>query len=216
MLNHMLKKLGFTQKGLLKVILGCLIMSFTIVNVHMQSDITEGGVLGFTLFSYRAFGFNPAILGVILDFVCFAFGISVFGKRFIWKTATASITFAVFYRLFLFIGPIIPSAYEYPLISAVIGGLGIGIGCGLVITEGGAAGGDDALALLISKKSKLRIAHAYLLTDFIVLGLSITYIPFFRLLFSFLTTMVSSFVVGKFEEGISFSKLFIKKENVVV
>lgn len=216
MLNQMLKKLGFSKKGLLKVMLGCALMAFTIVNVHMQSDITEGGVLGFTLFSYRAFGFNPAILGIILDFCCFAFGVSIFGKKFIWKTAVASVAFGIFYRLFLFIGPVLPSIYDYPFLCAVVGGIGIGTGCGMVITEGGAAGGDDALALLISKKSKLGIAQAYLVTDFIVLGLSITYIPLVRLVFSFLTTMVSSFVVGKFEEGIKIPEINIGKKEVRV
>ncbi|MGO1580772.1 MAG: YitT family protein [Peptoniphilaceae bacterium] len=207
MLNRMLGKIYFSKKGLLKVVLGCILMAFTLVNIHMQAEITEGGVIGFTLFSYKIFGINPAIAGLVIDFACFSLGISMFGKKFLWKTAVASVTFGFFYKLFLFIGPVIPSIYDFPFLCSIIGGLGIGIGCGLEISEGGASGGDDALALIISKKSKISIGKAYLVTDFVILGLSITYIPFIRLIFSVLTTMVSSFIIERFENGFNFPVL---------
>lgn len=201
LLNQMLKKLGFSSwRGPVKIVIGCFIMAFTLVNVHMQADITEGGILGFTLFSYRIFNINPAILGVVLDFICFALGFSMFGKKFIWKTAIASTTFAIFYKTFISLGPILPSIYDKPFLSALVGGLGIGFGCGLVLTEGGAAGGDDALAMVMSKKFKIEISKAYIIADFVVLALSLAYIPAIRLLFSFLTTTVSSLVLGRFEK----------------
>ena len=39
-----------------------------------------------------------------------------------------------------------------PLVAAAVGGVFVGVGVGLVVRAGGAAGGDDALALVISKK----------------------------------------------------------------
>jgi len=89
--------------------------------------------------------------------------------------------------------------YNLPVVAAILGGIGIGIGCGMVVTQGGAAGGDDVLALIINKKTKLSLARAYLFTDITVLLLSLMYIPVLRLFFSFLTTVVSSFLIGQFE-----------------
>ena len=68
-----------------------------------------------------------------------------------------------------------------------------------MVTQGGAAGGDDALAFVISKRLNCSIARAYLLTDGVVLLLSLIYISPGRLVYSFITTLVSSFLIGQFE-----------------
>ncbi|CDZ74634.1 putative l membrane protein [Peptoniphilus sp. ING2-D1G] len=174
-------------------------MAFTVVNIHMQADITEGGILGLTLFLYKIFNLDPSYVSPILDFLCFAAAMSLFGKNFLKKTAVASVAFALFYKIFLSIGAFIPNLYNFPIIAAIIGGIGIGIGCGLVVTEGGAAGGDDALALMLSHKFKINLSKAYLFSDFVILALSLAYIPFGRIFFSLLTTFVSSILIGQFE-----------------
>ena len=207
MLNRILKWFGLTKKGFLSVIAGCAIMAFVVVNIHMPSKITEGGVLGLTLFMNKVIGLNPAFVSPVLDVLCFAFGASLFGLVFLRKTALASMLFASFYAVFLKIGLLIPSMYNEPLLAAVLAGIGIGIGCGLVITQGGAAGGDDALALIISKKTGMGISYAYLFTDITILLLSLVYIPFGRIIFSLITTMVSSFIIGQFEVKIPAVKI---------
>lgn len=110
-------------------------------------------------------------------------------------------------------GPIIPDLYSYPLLAAIVGGVGIGLGCGLVVSQGGATGGDDALALVVSNKTKINISYAYLLMDIIVLVMSLTYIPFARLIYSLITTTVSSVLVGQFEVSLSPS---VEKTNLSI
>ncbi len=130
----------------------------------------------------------------------------MFGRNFLKKTVVASLSFALFYKVFLQIGSLIPSLYSYPVLAAIIGGIGIGVGCGLVVSEGGASGGDDALALVLANKLKINISKAYVATDFVVLALSLVYIPFGRIVFSMLTTVVSSFIIGQFEVDLASSK----------
>ena len=76
-----------------------------------------------------------------------------------------------------------------------LGGLFVGIGVGLVVRQGGSSGGDDALALVISKLSRCRLSRAYLVTDLSVLLLSLTYIPFQRIAYSLVTVTVSSLLI---------------------
>ena len=180
MLSRMLKFFGLTKKGLLKIILGCAIMAFAVVNVHKQSGVTEGGVLGMMLFLNKIFGFDQSITSVVLDVSCYVLGFSIMGFDFVKKAFVATISFAV-------------------LLASIIGGICIGLGCGLVVSEGGAAGGDDALAMTISTKSGLKISLAYLFSDITVLALSLLYIPVDRIMFSLLTTVISSFLIGQFE-----------------
>ncbi|WP_264319291.1 YitT family protein, partial [Paraclostridium bifermentans] len=45
---------------------------------------------------------------------------------------------------------------------SIIAGVFVGLGSGLVVRAGGAAGGDDALALVISKTTSLKIGKVYM------------------------------------------------------
>lgn len=214
MLSKSLSKLSLPKKEIVLIALGCLIMAFGIVNIHMPSQITEGGVLGLVLFSHKVLGLDPSIMSILLDVACYTLAFTILGWKFLKKAIVASMFFAAFYRICLAIGPVVPSLYDYPLIAAVVGGIFIGVGCGFVVTQGGAAGGDDALALVISKRMNCSIARAYLLTDGVVLLLSLIYIAPGRLVYSFITTLVSSFLIGQFE--VRLEKLKLKKPSFSV
>ena len=88
-----------------------------------------------------------------------------------------------------------PDLSAYPLTAAIVGAAFVDIGVGLVIRQGGSAGGDDALALTISKALHWKLSHAYLFTDIVVQLLSLTYIPFKRIIFSMLTATISSYLI---------------------
>ena len=199
MLSGILRRLEITKDDLLKISIGCAIMAFGVINIHEPSQITEGGVLGLGLFLKKVFGLNLAYMSLILDGLCYFLGLSILGGPFLKKSALATFLFSAFYALFDQMGPVLPDLAHLPFLAAIAGGIFIGCGCGIAITAGGCAGGDDALAMVISKKAKWPIARAYLLTDFVVLALSLTYISPGRLVFSFLTTLVSSYLIGQFE-----------------
>lgn len=213
MLNQKLTWFKLTRAGLFNIFLGSMIMAFTVVNIHIPSQITEGGILGLALLSYKIFGINPSILSPIMDVICIIIGINIFGKTFLRRTMVASILFALSYKIFSIMGPILPNLYSYPLLAAIVGGIGIGLGCGLVVSQGGASGGDDALALVVANKAKINISYAYLLMDVIVLVMSLTYIPFGRIIFSLITTTVSSVLVGQFEIKVSPA---VEKTNLTI
>lgn len=199
MLSHMLRRLELTKVEFSKIVLGCAIMAFGVINVHEPSQITEGGVLGLSLLLKKVFGLNLSYASPVLDGLCYALGFSMLGKRFLKKSAVATVAFSVLYAVFNRMGPVLPNLYDAPFIAAIAGGIFIGCGCGIAVTAGGCAGGDDALAMVISKKLKWPISRAYLFTDFVVLGLSLSYIAPSRLIFSFMTTVVSSYLIGQFE-----------------
>ena len=91
----------------------------------------------------------------------------------------------------------LPDLSPYPIGAALAGGVFVGIGVGLVVREGGASGGDDALALIISKLARCKISRAYFITDFTVLMLSLSYIPVKNILCSLITVTLSSFLIEK-------------------
>lgn len=179
---------------------GTAILSFGLFNVHSQSLITEGGVLGMTLLLQHWFGISPSISGIIMDFTCYFIGWRILGNSFLKNAVFASCCFSLSYRVWENVGYLIPNLSSHQLIASVLGALFVGVGVGIVVKEGGASGGDDALALVISKLAKCRISKAYLATDLTVLCLSLSYIPFGKIFYSLITVTLSSFIIDKIQD----------------
>lgn len=188
-------------KQYVTLLLGSAILAFGLFNVHSQSMITEGGVLGMTLLIDYWFGISPGITGPAMDFVCYFLAYRLLGKAFLRYAITATCGFSVFYNIFEAIGPLLPNMGGTPVLAAIVGGLFVGVGVGLVVRAGGASGGDDALALMLSHTLHCNIAKAYLATDLVVLLFSLSYVPLHKILCSLITVTLSSFIIGRIHLG---------------
>ena len=185
----------FTLRRILCILLGTAICSFGIYNIHRQTGVTEGGVLGMIVLLNYWFDISPSILSVSLDLLCYALAFRRLGLRFLIISGVSSLSLSMFFRIWESFPPMLPNFYDRPLIAAVLGALFIGVGVGVVIRNGGSCSGDDALALFISNVTGWRISRAYLITDFTVLALSLTYIPFNRIFYSLITVTLSSYII---------------------
>ena len=123
-------------------------------------------------------------------------GWKLLGKRFLIYSFISSIGFSVFYRIFEQFDSLFPNIGEKPLLAAVVGALFVGISVGLRVRVGGAPTGDDALAMSLERVLPLDIQWIYLISDLVVLLISLTYIPVSRITYSLLTVVLSGQIIG--------------------
>ena len=194
----------FTRKSLEKpvflyliIVLGACILSFGLYNIHERTGVTEGGVLGMTLLLQHWFALSPAITSPVMDIACYLLAWHFLGNAFAKYAVAASLAFAASHALWEQFPPLLPDLSAFPMAAAILGALFVGLGVGLVVRIGGACGGDDALALTIAHVSRWPISRCYLFTDLAVLLLSLTYIPFARIVYSLVTVTISSVVIGR-------------------
>ncbi len=179
------------------IIIGSFILSFGIYNIHSPSNVTEGGVLGLILLIEYWFNVSPAISSFIIDVSCFLIGFKILGGSFLKSSLVATITFSLSYRIWQIWPPILPDFSNQPLVAAVLGGIFVGVGVGICVRQGAAAGADDSLALIYSHFRKTNVAKFYIMSDITILTLSLSYIPLEKIVFSFLSVFISSFVISK-------------------
>lgn len=182
------------------ILIGTAALSFGIYNVHRRSQITEGGVLGLILLLDHWMGIPPAVASPALDLLCYAFSFRILGKNFIGVSAVSTVCLSGTFLLWQQFPPMLPDLSGSPLAAALVGGVFVGVGTGLVVREGGSTGGDDALALAISKSTGCRLFFSYSATDLTVLLLSLTYLSVRRIAFSVLTVFVSSFLIDRIKQ----------------
>ena len=172
------------------------VLAFGLYHVHSFSGVTEGGVLGMTLLLQHWLSLSPAVSGFVLNAACYALGWRVLGRKFVVYSVVSTASFSVAYAIIEQFPPLWPQLYDMPLLSAILGAVFVGIGCGFSVWVGGASGGDDALAMAVSHLLHWPIQRVYLITDLAVLGLSLSYIPLSRMWYSLLTVILSGQIVG--------------------
>lgn len=170
--------------------------AFGMYNIHALSGVTEGGIFGLILLLHHWCGLSPAFTSLILNGGCYLLGWKTLGKEFIGYSIAAALGYSLGYRVCEQFPPLWPGIAELPLLASVAGALFIGIGAGLCVRVGGATSGDDALAMSLTHLTGIPIQRLYLISDLIVLGMSLSYIPLRRIGYSLLTVILSGQIIG--------------------
>ena len=178
------------------LLIGSIVQAIGIYNIHAVSSVTEGGVLGLTLLLKHWFDLSPAISSFVLNLACYMIGWRTLGKEFIGYSLISICIYSVSYGICEQFPPFCPEIASFPLAAAILGALFIGVGAGLCVRAGGATAGDDALAMSFRHILKIPIQWVYLASDLTVLLLSLSYIPFRRIVWSLLTVILSGQIIG--------------------
>ena len=177
----------FTAKRIAMILLGTAILSFGIHNIHQRTAITEGGIIGLVLLINHWLGVPASVASPLLDAASYALAFKFLGWDFLLSAGLASVSLAGFYRIWECLPPMLPDLTPWPLAAALLGGVFVGVGVGLIVRQGGSSGG-------------WRLSRAYLFTDLTILFASLSYIPFRRIAFSLVTVTVSSLLIDFIKE----------------
>ena len=179
---------------ILCIVLGSIIVSFAVCFIHSKTSLTEGGQIGVELLLQHWFNISPAYSSVFIDLLLYILGFIILNKKFrinaIIGTLTYSISFFIFERVYLSL-PFLNNL----LLSSIIGGVLVGIGCGIVVGHIGSCGGDDSLALILNKILKLPLFVCYFTIDLMVIIISMSYIDIKIIPYSILTSFISSLII---------------------
>ena len=183
------------QNSLVAFFSGAL-LAFGLYHVHACSGVTEGGILGLALLLDHHFQLSPAVTNFILNGLCYLLGWKLLGTLFIAYSAIGTVGFSLAYGILEQFPPLWPELYQHPLWAALLGAIFVGVSVGFCVRAGGALNGDDALAMSVAHVTPLKIHQVYLISDLSVLALSLTYIPWQRLIYSLLTVLLSGRIIG--------------------
>ena len=122
------------------------------------------------------------------------------GREFVIYSMISTLGFSAAYKICEQFDPLWPQLAHMPLTASIVGAVFVGVGAGFCVRMGGAPGGDDALAMSLAFLTHIKIQWIYLLTDFLVLFLSVSYIPLSKLVYSFITVLLSGQIIGLIQQ----------------
>ncbi|HJV45916.1 MAG TPA: YitT family protein [Bacillota bacterium] len=173
-------------------------------------DIASGGVSGISIILKDLFGWRPAFTQWGFNAGLILLGFAFLGRQFGVKTIIG--TFIL--PLFVILTEKWPTITSEPLLAALYGGVGVGLGIGLVFRANASTGGTDLIAQIVHKYTGISLGIAVLFIDgLVVLSAAIVYGPE-KALYALITLYVTGKTVDIVQVGLGMTKIgFIISEN---
>ncbi len=204
-MSAFLKKYGVT-------LLGALIMAISLNLFLIPADIAPGGLSGVAIIIHHLANIPVGISILLLNIPLFLCSIRYFSAGFMISSLFGMIFLSVFTDVFTFLKPVTSDL----LLSAVYGGVLMGIGLGLVFRVGSSTGGTDIGAQILKKHFPfVSVGRFVLIIDAIIVTLAgLTFGRWEVTLYSAIALYICSYIVDLLIEGIDFAKVaYVISEN---
>ena len=132
------------------ITIGCAMVAFSLNFFLEPHTIAPGGVTGLAIVIQKTIGIPIDLTNLIINIPLFILGLVVLGRTFGAKTAYATVMLSAFIRLFIILYSNLIITNDL-LLSAIYGGVIMGVGLGIVFRSGGTTGGTDLAGAILNK-----------------------------------------------------------------
>jgi len=194
------------------IVLGTFIMAVAYVIFISPFKFAPGGVYGIAIVLHHLFEFPIGVSGILMDIPLTIIGFWILGPRFGVKTIAGMVLLSGWISAIEYFYGYEPFVPSQPMLSALYGGVLIGIGLGLVFKSKATSGGSDIIAMILAKYfHNISLGQLMIVVDSTIVLLSwIAFKDPMIPLFSWIIIFITGKVVDIMIEGIGYEKtLFI-------
>ncbi len=185
-----------SMKTVIGVLLGNMVLAFTVAAFLVPQGIITGGAtgIGLTIGHYVSWDLSAIIF--VVNVVLFVLGTIVLGKKFALTTLISTFVYPVLLSIMRSI-PGITELTDNIMLAALYGGALLGLGIGLVVRVGASTGGTDILALVLHKWFHISLAVFVYIVDFTVLLCQALFSNSEQILYGILVLIVSTIALNR-------------------
>ncbi|HNQ68806.1 MAG TPA: YitT family protein [Bacteroidales bacterium] len=198
-------------KSVLLILCGTFIMAAGFVYFISPYRIVPGGVYGIAIVLHHMLNLPTGMIALAMDIPLTLIGIKILGPKFGWKTVLGFISLAVFVDLLTYFHGDTPLVEGDALLSAIFGGVLIGVGLGLVFKSKATSGGTDIVAMIFNKYTKIPLGQLMIYIDSVIVLIGLVAFKDWKIpLYSWIVIYITGKVVDLILEGATYNKaLFI-------
>ncbi len=196
---------------------GTLIMAAGFVFFINPYKFAPGGVYGISIILHHLTkpfvekflpeGLPIGLTSLSMDIPLAIIGTKVLGPRFGAKTVVGFVSTAVFVDVLQFFWGDKPLVPNEPLLSAIFGGVLVGVGLGLVFRSKATSGGTDIIAAILEKFTKLPIGQLLMYVDTSIAMLTLLAFHDWSIpLYSIIIIYITGRVIDTTLEGFDYNK----------
>ncbi|WP_235849088.1 MULTISPECIES: YitT family protein [Bacillaceae] len=197
------------------VLLGSAIVAITFNIFLLPNRIASGGVSGISILLQNTLGFEPAFTQWGLNIPLFIAGVLLLGGSLVGSIMYGVKTFVgtVFLPFVVFLTRDWEPATTDPLLAALFGGIGVGLGLGIVFRSNSSTGGTDLAAQIVNKYTGMSLGACVFTMDGLVVISSAFIFGFEYALYALIGLFVTGKTIDLVQTGLGYSKMAIIISN---
>ncbi len=193
---------------MLKLILGCLLISLSYNIFIAPNKLVSGGVSGLAIIINNVINLQNSTIILIMNSILLILSMFFLGKKKTNATILGSILFPIFVRITENINVWLKIDTSSILFSTIIGGIIFGVGAGIIYKAGFTTGGTDILNQIVSQYFKISIGNSMLIIDGAIVITSGLFFGINNMMYSIVLLYIISLISDRVILGISESKVF--------
>lgn len=184
------------------ILIGSAIIAIAFNAFLLPNEVASGGVSGISTIFHGLFGWKPAYVQWAFNIPLFIAGLIFLGFQFGVKTLVGTI----FLPFVVFLTEHMKPWTNDPLLGALFGGVGVGLGLGIVFRGKASTGGTDLAAQIIHKFTGLTLGTCVVIIDGLVVLSAAIVFDIEKALYALIGLFVTSKTIDLVQLGISRSK----------
>lgn len=180
---------------------GSFLTALGIALFSSPAKIASGGVSGIAIILYHTLGLDTGLSIFVLSVPLFLLGVIIFGKQYGAKSLAGTVLLSVFTSLINAWGGY-DGVLDYSnplsiLLSAISGGVLMGLGVGLVLRSGANTGGTDILGQILARYAPLSMGTSLFLVDALIITASAFIFSLEMALYAIMTVYIVSVTIDR-------------------
>lgn len=188
-------------KSILTIIFGAAIYAFGLTYFVVPHHLFEGGATGITLITYYLFNIPISVMNLLINIPLFILAWKIFGSKTLYTSLLGTISLSIWLAIF----EKIPLHFDLEgdlVIVALVAGVLLGLGLGVIFNAGGTTGGTDIVARILNKYTNISVGKLLFALDFLILMLILIIFQDLRLVtYTLLFDFIVSRVIDLIGEG---------------
>ena len=188
-------------KSILTIIFGAAIYAFGLTYFVVPHHLFEGGATGITLITYYLFNIPISLMNLLINIPLFILAWKIFGSKTLYTSLLGTISLSIWLAIFEKI-PLHFNLEGDLVVVALVAGVLLGVGLGVIFNAGGTTGGTDIVARILNKYTNISVGKLLFGLDFLILMLILIIFQDLRLVtYTLLFDFIVSRVIDLIGEG---------------
>ncbi len=173
------------------IIVGALIQAIAFKAVAIPQHFVPGGIFGVSSLLYYKINFlNPGYIYLVFNLILFVFGYFFVTRRFLLYSGLTMVLMTLFYQLIDF-----QISFGNQFYAALVFGVLLGTGGGIVLRSLGSNGGLDVIASILNQKYNIGIGKTYFGFNLVLFSISFIAMDHDLVIASMIAVFASSMTV---------------------
>ncbi len=200
----------FTKKWFLSyafIVFGTFLISAGYVYFITPYKIVPGGIYGISIVLHHLFNTPVGLTALLFNIPLTIIGTKILGPRFGTKTVVGFVLTSAYVDILSYFSEYKPLAPDDPFLSAVFGGVLVGVGVGFIFKSKATSGGTDVIAMILAKYTRLPLGQLMMVVDSVIVLVGFVAFGDWRIpLYSWITIFVMGKTIDTVLSGVNYEK----------